>query len=154
MTATVAKNAHVWERDGQVLDPSCGGGNIVTTLRSAGVSAWGTDIKQRVPDGTDEFTAREGISPTYDEMAAAVDLKSKSGVFRLVEALDERGRIHRMPNRVRSIVVVDGKAGDISRMVFPDHVEAKLSKMCAETGAARSSVISMAVAEFVGAGRP
>lgn len=101
----------------------------------------------------DEFTAREGISPTYDEMAAAVGLKSKGRVHVIVSGLEERGRISRIPNRKRSIMVVDGKAADISRMTFPEHIEAKLTRMCAETGAARSSVISMAVAEFVGAGR-
>jgi hypothetical protein len=74
---TKEKKAHVWERDGldwyveptfstaalakverfvgPVLDPCCGQGNIVRTLREAGIEAVGTDITRRVPEETDWF---------------------------------------------------------------------------------------------------
>ena len=39
-----------------------------------------------------------GISPSFDEMREALDLKSKSGVHRLISALEERGFIRRLPN--------------------------------------------------------
>ncbi|HTN15803.1 MAG TPA: MarR family transcriptional regulator, partial [Sphingomonadaceae bacterium] len=40
-----------------------------------------------------------GISPSFEEMKEALDLKSKSGVHRLISALEERGFIRRLPNR-------------------------------------------------------
>ena len=39
-----------------------------------------------------------GISPSFEEMKEALDLKSKSGVHRLISALEERGFIRRLPN--------------------------------------------------------
>jgi repressor LexA len=46
-----------------------------------------------------------GISPSFDEMREALDLKSKSGVHRLISALEERGFIRRLPNRARALEV-------------------------------------------------
>ena len=48
----------------------------------------------------------EGVSPSFDEMREALDLKSKSGVHRLISALEERGFIRRLPNRARALEVV------------------------------------------------
>ena len=48
----------------------------------------------------------EGISPSFDEMREALELKSKSGVHRLISALEERGFIRRLPNRARALEVV------------------------------------------------
>lgn len=47
-----------------------------------------------------------GISPSFEEMKAALDLKSKSGVHRLISALEERGFIRRLPNRARALEVL------------------------------------------------
>ena len=47
-----------------------------------------------------------GVSPSFDEMREALDLKSKSGVHRLVSALEERQFIRRLPNRARALEVV------------------------------------------------
>lgn len=47
-----------------------------------------------------------GSSPTYDEMAAAMSLKSKAGIVRMLDALEERGFIRRSPQRARAIEVV------------------------------------------------
>lgn len=55
------------------------------------------------------FYQREngGVSPSFEQMAEAVDLKSKSGVARLMDALEERGRIVRPPyRRARAIEIV------------------------------------------------
>jgi repressor LexA len=49
---------------------------------------------------------RDGVSPSFDEMREALDLKSKSGVHRLVSALEERQFIRRLPNRARALEVV------------------------------------------------
>ena len=47
-----------------------------------------------------------GVSPSFDEMREALDLKSKSGVHRLISALEERGFIRRLPNRARALEVI------------------------------------------------
>ncbi len=47
-----------------------------------------------------------GISPSFEEMKEALDLKSKSGVHRLISALEERGFIRRLPNRARALEVI------------------------------------------------
>ncbi|MBL6598725.1 MAG: transcriptional repressor LexA [Alphaproteobacteria bacterium] len=47
-----------------------------------------------------------GISPSFDEMKEALDLKSKSGIHRLITALEERGFIRRLAHRARALEVV------------------------------------------------
>ena len=47
-----------------------------------------------------------GISPSFEEMKEALDLKSKSGVHRLISALEEREFIRRLPNRARALEVL------------------------------------------------
>jgi len=47
-----------------------------------------------------------GVSPSFDEMKDALGLKSKSGVHRLIKALEERGFIKRLPNRARALEVI------------------------------------------------
>jgi len=47
-----------------------------------------------------------GVSPSFEEMKDALDLKSKSGVHRLISALEERGFIRRLANRARALEVV------------------------------------------------
>jgi repressor LexA len=54
----------------------------------------------------DDRLKDKGISPSFDEMREALDLKSKSGVHRLISALEERGFIRRLPNRARALEVV------------------------------------------------
>jgi len=53
-----------------------------------------------------ERLADKGVSPSFDEMKDALGLKSKSGVHRLVNALEERGFIRRMANRARALEVI------------------------------------------------
>jgi repressor LexA len=47
-----------------------------------------------------------GVSPSFDEMKDALNLASKSGIFRLITALEERGFLRRLPNRARALEVV------------------------------------------------
>ncbi|HYJ29366.1 MAG TPA: transcriptional repressor LexA [Allosphingosinicella sp.] len=53
----------------------------------------------------DKRLGEDGVSPSFEEMKDALDLKSKSGVHRLISALEERGFIHRLPNRARALEV-------------------------------------------------
>lgn len=50
--------------------------------------------------------ARDGVPPSFDEMKDALDLRSKSGIHRLVTALEERGFIRRLPHRARALEIV------------------------------------------------
>jgi repressor LexA len=55
-------------------------------------------IHQRIKEG--------GVSPSFDEMKEALDLASKSGIHRLITALEERGFIRRLPHRARALEVL------------------------------------------------
>jgi repressor LexA len=67
-----------------------------------------------------------GVSPSFEEMKEALDLKSKSGVHRLISALEERGFIRRLPNRARALEVLRQ----------PDDITAKVSAPAAPRVAA------------------
>ena len=55
-----------------------------------------------------EFLVKNnGLSPSFEEMKVAMDLQSKSGVHRLIVALEERGYIRRLPNRARALAVIN-----------------------------------------------
>ncbi len=51
-------------------------------------------------------TQRDGVPPSFDEMKVALDLRSKSGIHRLITALEERGFIRRLAHRARAIEIV------------------------------------------------
>jgi repressor LexA len=53
-----------------------------------------------------ERLKESGVPPSFDEMKDALDLKSKSGIHRLIMALEERGFIRRLPNRARALEVL------------------------------------------------
>src|ERR1051326_658581 len=53
-----------------------------------------------------ERMKESGIPPSFDEMKDALDLASKSGIHRLITALEERGFIRRLPNRARALEVL------------------------------------------------
>lgn len=53
-----------------------------------------------------EKSRESGITPSYEEMATALNLASKSGVHRLVSGLEERGFVRRLPNRARAIEIL------------------------------------------------
>ena len=60
--------------------------------------------------------AETGISPSFDEMREALELKSKSGVHRLISALEERQFIRRLPNRARALEVVKMPDSNIAHL--------------------------------------
>ena len=49
---------------------------------------------------------RDGVPPSFDEMKDALDLRSKSGIHRLITALEERGYLRRLPHRARALEIV------------------------------------------------
>ena len=54
----------------------------------------------------DSYLDQRGIAPSFEEMKEAVNLKSKSGIHRLVKALEERGFLRRLPHRARALEVL------------------------------------------------
>jgi repressor LexA len=69
-----------------------------------------------------EQLGKTGVSPSFEEMKDALALKSKSGVHRLISALEERGFIRRLANRARALEVLrmpDTKAGIASNPKSP-----------------------------------
>lgn len=55
-----------------------------------------------------------GISPSFEEMKDALDLKSKSGIHRLISALEERGFLRRLPNRARALEILKMPDGAVT----------------------------------------
>jgi repressor LexA len=83
-----------------------------------------------------ERLTEAGVPPSFDEMKDALDLRSKSGIHRLITALEERGFIRRLPNRARAIEVIKlpdsvahGISGGRSRRFTPSVIEGDLGRV-------------------------
>ena len=75
----------------------------------------------------------DGVPPSFDEMKEALDLRSKSGIHRLIMGLEERGFIRRLPNRARALEIVklpeQAVVGGVPRGKFsPSVIEGSLGK--------------------------
>jgi repressor LexA len=57
-------------------------------------------------DFINKRVTRDGVPPSFDEMKDALDLRSKSGIHRLITALEERGYLRRLPHRARALEIV------------------------------------------------
>ena len=99
-----------------------------------------------------ERLKEEGVPPSFEEMKAALDLQSKSGVHRLIVALEERGFLKRMPNRARALEVIKLPESHTPSLVkktgfTPNVIEGSLGKVkplpAANDGAPRATVIPM-----------
>ena len=73
-----------------------------------------------------------GISPSYEEMKASLNLKSKSGIHRLINALEERGFVRRLPHKARALEVVKlpetASANDIYNSFSPSVIKGGLDE--------------------------
>jgi repressor LexA len=82
-----------------------------------------------------------GVPPSFEEMKEALDLRSKSGIHRLIMALEERGFIRRLPNRARALEVIklpDASIAATARPRFtPSVVEGGLGRPAPSPAAAR-----------------
>jgi repressor LexA len=78
----------------------------------------------------DRRIKESGVSPSFDEMKNALDLKSKSGIHRLIMALEERGFLRRLPNRARALEVLrlPQAAGGRVQGFSPSVVEGRFAK--------------------------
>ncbi|MGV8840036.1 MAG: transcriptional repressor LexA [Bauldia sp.] len=108
-----------------------------------------------------ERLKESGIPPSFDEMKDALDLKSKSGIHRLIKALEERGFIRRLPNRARALEVIRMPESTVvggtarSRSGFsPAVIEGNLGKQRPAMPAAANDAIAVPVMGRIAAGTP
>jgi repressor LexA len=110
-----------------------------------------------------ERLTETGVPPSFDEMKDALDLRSKSGIHRLITALEERGFIRRLANRARAIEVIKlpdsvahGISGGRSRGFTPSVIEGDLGRVRAggEDGSNGSHPIAVPVMGRIAAGTP
>ncbi|WP_296642371.1 transcriptional repressor LexA [Roseinatronobacter sp.] len=97
----------------------------------------------------------EGVAPSFDEMKDALDLRSKSGIHRLITALEERGFIRRLPHRARAIEVLKlpdalGKTGFEAQVIDGGAVAPPPASAMAVEGAA----LNLPVMGRIAAGTP
>jgi repressor LexA len=98
--------------------------------------------------------ADTGVSPSFEEMKEALDLKSKSGVHRLISALEERGFIRRLANRARALEVVKmPERGDAPKAVTTSNV-VELPKREAPAPSPANDVMEIPLHGRIAAGMP
>src|SRR5437879_3843988 len=99
-----------------------------------------------------------GVPPSFDEMKDALDLRSKSGIHRLITALEERGFIRRLPNRARAIEVIklpELQAAAGSRRGFtPSVIEAILARCAPAPARLRTRASARSLFPLWAASRP
>jgi repressor LexA len=102
-----------------------------------------------------------GVPPSFDEMKDALDLRSKSGIHRLITALEERGFIRRLPNRARAIEVLklpeslgQGLGSGRSRGFTPSVIEGNLGRGRASTEDDGGRPIAVPIMGRIAAGTP
>ena len=98
-----------------------------------------------------ERLKESGVPPSFDEMKDALDLRSKSGIHRLITALEERGFIRRLPNRARAMEVVrlpdsvtPGLSSPRGKGFAPSVIEGSLGKASAPAAAPSAPVAETA----------
>jgi repressor LexA len=105
-----------------------------------------------------ERLKESGVPPSFDEMKDALDLRSKSGIHRLITALEERGFIRRLPNRARAIEVIklpDSVGHNGGRRGFtPSVIEGDLGRVRAGAEEEGGRPISIPVMGRIAAGTP
>src|SRR5262252_5491492 len=98
-----------------------------------------------------------GVPPSFDEMKDALDLRSKSGIHRLITALEERGFIRRLPNRARAIEVIkqpEGFGAGRARGFTPNVIEGNLGRVRAAADDEGGRPVAVPVMGRIAAGTP
>lgn len=100
--------------------------------------------------------AETGISPSFEEMKEALGLKSKSGVHRLISALEERGFLRRLPNRARALEVVRApERGDRPVAVkSPDNILAFPPRSAPRPALVANDIVELPLHGRIAAGMP
>lgn len=99
-----------------------------------------------------------GVPPSFDEMKDALDLRSKSGIHRLIIALEERGFIRRLPNRARALEVLklpeSSTPGPRGGRFSPSVIEGDLGRVRAPAADDESRPVVIPVMGRIAAGTP
>jgi repressor LexA len=96
-----------------------------------------------------------GVSPSFEEMKEALDLRSKSGIHRLINALEERGFIRRLPNRARALEVLKlPDAMHRAPVVAPPHASLAKPQLIATPPLAANDVLEIPLHGRIAAGVP
>jgi repressor LexA len=104
-----------------------------------------------------ERLTETGVPPSFDEMKDALDLRSKSGIHRLITALEERGFIRRLPNRARAIEVIkqpDSYGAGRARGFTPSVIEGNLGRVRAPSEDESGRPVAVPVMGRIAAGTP
>ena len=105
-----------------------------------------------------ERLKESGVPPSFDEMKDALDLRSKSGIHRLITALEERGFIRRLPNRARAIEVIklpDQSGQGTSRRGFtPSVIEGTLGRVRTDSEDEGGRPVAIPMMGRIAAGTP
>jgi len=102
-----------------------------------------------------ERLTESGVPPSFDEMKDALDLRSKSGIHRLITALEERGFIRRLPNRARAIEVIKQPEGPgRARGFTPSVIEGNLGRVRAASDDESGRPVAVPVMGRIAAGTP
>src|SRR5216684_1894203 len=108
-----------------------------------------------------ERLKESGVPPSFDEMKEALDLRSKSGIHRLITALEERGFIRRLPNRARAIEVIKlpesvahGVGGARARGFTPSVIEGNLGRVRTASEDEGARPVAVPVMGRIAAGTP
>ena len=95
-----------------------------------------------------DYQAEKDITPSFDEMRTAIGLASKSGIHRLVSALEERGYIRKLPNRARAIEILRHPGNG------PEAYKASTNVITADFTPANSAIVQLPLLGRIAAGTP
>lgn len=99
-----------------------------------------------------------GVPPSFDEMKEALELKSKSGIHRLITALEERGFIRRLPHRARAIEILrlpENRTGELAPRGFsPTVVQTLRPPRPSASGATGDGATDIPFYGRIAAGKP
>ena len=73
-----------------------------------------------------ERLKEKGVAPSFDEMKEALDLRSKSGIHRLITALEERGFIRRLAHRARALEIIKMPDAASTSLAISNHTPAHM----------------------------
>ena len=95
-----------------------------------------------------DYQAEKDITPSFDEMRAAIGLASKSGIHRLVSALEERGYIRKLPNRARAIEILRHPGNG------PEAYKVSTNVITTDFTPANSAIVQLPLLGRIAAGTP
>ena len=107
-----------------------------------------------------ERLKESGVPPSFDEMKEALDLRSKSGIHRLITALEERGFVRRLPHRARAMEIiklpesVPQSVAARGRGFSPGVIEGRLGRTSAPAPSADGQTIALPIMGRIAAGVP